>query len=344
MPRHRVSDLIRRGDRLRSRGEALRAEPRLRRAVLVADSQRDGTNGHRDLPAALNALGVLCKDLARYDEGRALYERALAVLECSPASYEHDVATLYHNLGGIEYARGDFKAAETLARRGLALRKRLGNDDDALARDLVALAAILDGQRRYDEAETMYLEALSILERAPELNRDEIAVALNNLGAQYFMRGKTTSALHLLSRAERIKRESLGAGHSDLAVTLNNLAKVRQQRGDFSAADRLYREAVAILEGALGADHPRTAACRHNLSVLEKSLMPGPNEERSAREILRIDLTLEQKRVVKAATSRDAEAIELSVDELESRIAPFTPTIRLAGNHNETLLLTNDIG
>jgi hypothetical protein len=49
---------------------------------------------------------------------------------------------------------------------------------------------------------------------------------------------------------------------------------------------------------------------------------------------IRLDLTVEQKQIVKAATNRDAEALELSVQELEQRIAP-----RITTNHNETLLV-----
>ena len=49
--------------------------------------------------------------------------------------------------------------------------------------------------------------------------------------------------------------------------------------------------------------------------------MSNPNE----KEIVRIDLTDEQKEQVKAATEKNAEAIELTVQELESRIAPIAP-------------------
>jgi hypothetical protein len=52
------------------------------------------------------------------------------------------------------------------------------------------------------------------------------------------------------------------------------------------------------------------------------------------KEIVRINLTLEQKQTVKAATNRDADAIELTAQELEQKIAPS-----LIGNHNETLLI-----
>ena len=66
--------------------------------------------------------------------------------------------------------------------------------------------------------------------------------------------------------------------------------------------------------------------------------MSTHRETESERGIVRIELTANQKRVVKAATDRDAEAIELTVSELEQRITPM-----LAANHNETLLLA-DLG
>ena len=39
-------------------------------------------------------------------------------------------------------------------------------------------------------------------------------------------------------------------------------------------------------------------------------------------EIVRIDLTEKQKEQIKDATAKSAEAIELTVQELEARIAP----------------------
>ena len=43
---------------------------------------------------------------------------------------------------------------------------------------------------------------------------------------------------------------------------------------------------------------------------------------KSNKEIVRIELTPEQKQLVKKQTGKDAEAVELSVSELEERIAP----------------------
>jgi hypothetical protein len=41
------------------------------------------------------------------------------------------------------------------------------------------------------------------------------------------------------------------------------------------------------------------------------------------KEIVRIDLTEEQKEQVKAATDKSVDSIELTVQELEARIAPI---------------------
>ena len=44
---------------------------------------------------------------------------------------------------------------------------------------------------------------------------------------------------------------------------------------------------------------------------------------KNENEIVRIELTPEQKELVKKQTGKDADAVELSVQELEERIAPF---------------------
>ena len=42
------------------------------------------------------------------------------------------------------------------------------------------------------------------------------------------------------------------------------------------------------------------------------------------KETVRLELTPEQKQLIKKQTGKDAEAVELSVSELEERIAPIT--------------------
>ena len=58
--------------------------------------------------------------------------------------------------------------------------------------------------------------------------------------------------------------------------------------------------------------------------------------------VVRLELTDAQQMQVKRATGRDSVAIELTVEELEERIAPTGTSSdpgRLASNHNEPLLV-----
>jgi hypothetical protein len=48
----------------------------------------------------------------------------------------------------------------------------------------------------------------------------------------------------------------------------------------------------------------------------------------SSKGQFRIELTPEQKTQIRNATGKDAEAVELSVEELEERIAPRTRGIK----------------
>ncbi len=48
----------------------------------------------------------------------------------------------------------------------------------------------------------------------------------------------------------------------------------------------------------------------------------------SSKDQIRIELTPEQKATIRNATGKDAEAVELSVEELEERIAPMKKTLR----------------
>jgi tetratricopeptide (TPR) repeat protein len=341
-----------RGEALRTRGEYQAALPALRESLEIAE--RDGTLNALEIAASLNALALLDKDLGRFDEARRRYDRALRLVLRSPPSAARTgaLASLYHNLGGIEHARGRLEIAEPLARTGVTLRAADAGPAE-LAADLVALAAIVDERGRSDEAEALYAQALHTL-RATEPPDDlAIAVALGGLGALHARQGRLADAGEALEQSRRLKRRALSSRHPDLVFTLHNHAVVDERLGNASRAMSRLNEALAICS-TLGPDHPRTIACRRLLARLashretrasrprahDASLpRPFPSRRRivmtdtNRESIVRIDLTPEQKRQVQAVTKHDADAIELTVHELEQRIAP-----RLATNHNESLL------
>src|SRR5207245_402477 len=125
-----------------------------------------------------NNLGVLYKYLGRFDEGLALYQQALRSIDEESVA----AAVIYHNVGGILHAQGNFAAAEEPARKAWDISRRLlGEDDPRTVLDAAAYAAVLDGLERYDEIEQIYRRALRTFEKTHGPQHYEVASNLHNL-------------------------------------------------------------------------------------------------------------------------------------------------------------------
>lgn len=255
-----------RGTTHRARGRFLEAEASLKTALDIAGTAFGPSS--LEVAGVLNELGMTYKYAGRFDDGEAVYERARSILEA--VSLDHpDLASIYHNLGGIAHARGDFAAAESPARRAVELRARvLGADHVVTVLDRAAHAAILDALGRTDEAEAILRPAVGRLERALGPDHHELAAAINNLAAILQRRGALDEAAALHERAIAIKERTLGPTSPAVAASLINLGLVRRRQGRLDEAERCYRRAITLLEAAVDEGHPHLAAARENLAVV----------------------------------------------------------------------------
>jgi tetratricopeptide (TPR) repeat protein len=216
-----------------------------------------------------NDLGMTFKYVGRFNEAEAAYDRARVILEGLPDVDPEDLAALFHNLGGLAHARGDFETAEPLARHAVEIRSRsLGRRAPATLIDRSAHAAILAGLGRSDEAEASLRELLGDLEVTVGPDHPEVAVALNNLAALLQARGAMAEAETLYRRVIAIKEAAFGDDSPTLAVPLNNLATVLRSQGADAGAAGLYQRATELLEGSVPDDHPHLLAIRRNAGRL----------------------------------------------------------------------------
>src|SRR5512144_1244125 len=109
---------LRLGNLLRVLAEYRQAEPMLARAVAAANRSGDD----RLQAEACNALGILCKDTGRYEEAERHYRRACTLLEAS-GSHAGALASVWHNLAGLAYARGAYAEGERTARVAVEMRE-----------------------------------------------------------------------------------------------------------------------------------------------------------------------------------------------------------------------------
>lgn len=253
---------------LRLQGRYEDAEAAFRHAL--AEAEQNLRADAAPLADLLIGLAITFKYSGRFDEAEQLYRRALRIAASATADEAGStVATIYHNLAGLEHARGNYLAAEPLARRAVELRLQAVNATAVdVAADKAALAAILDELGQSDEAEALLRDALAVYRSVYGETHYEVAVNLNNLAGVLHRRGRLGEAQALYEESLEIKQELLGAEHPELAATLNNIALLAGAQQRYDEAEPLFRRALTLLERAVDPSHPNLAACRANYATL----------------------------------------------------------------------------
>jgi tetratricopeptide (TPR) repeat protein len=207
----RVADaLVRRGNIRRLRGEYDPARTDLDRALRLAQTPLQQAGAH-------NAAGILAKDAGRLAEAHAHYQRAFARMEAEIGVDRPELASLFHNLAGLEHASGDYVAGEPHARRAIALRTAaFGHDSPAVAADLAVLGALLTGQGRLDQAEELFNQTLATWLRAHGPDHYEVAISLESLAWLHAKQGATERSSQEHLEALRIKEAVLGPDHPEV--------------------------------------------------------------------------------------------------------------------------------
>jgi tetratricopeptide (TPR) repeat protein len=197
---------------------------------------------------------------------------------------------LIDRLATYRQARGQFRAAEPLFRRALAIAERsLDADHPDVARHLNNLALLLKETNRLDEAEPLYRQALAISERSLGPDHPDIARQLGNLAQLLHTTDRPDAAEQLMRRALAIAEKSLDPDHADVATCLNNLAGLLQDSNRLTEAEPLFRRALAIDERSYDPDHPRIARDLNNLAALLQATNRLVEAEPLFRRALAID-------------------------------------------------------
>jgi class 3 adenylate cyclase/tetratricopeptide (TPR) repeat protein len=205
----------------------------------------------------------------RYDEARALGERALSTREKALGPDHCDVAKSLNELALIQVEQGRYAHGATLHERALAIReKALGPEHPDVAESLNNLAVVHFHVGRYAEAQPLFERALAIQERELEPEDPDLAWSLTNLAAIYREQGRYDEAQPLFERALAIRERALGPDHPELASTLSNLSKLHREQGRYAESQQVAERALAIRQEALGPDHPDVAFDLSNLARL----------------------------------------------------------------------------
>jgi tetratricopeptide (TPR) repeat protein len=225
-----------------------------------------------DHPNTVESRNSLAKLIRARDRNQLIESKSggtSVIDERDVVSEDLDTATRLNDQAGSLENKGDYKGAERLLRRALAItEKALGPDHFDTAESLNNFALLLKHKGDYERAEPMYRRALAIYEKILGFEHPEIATTLNNLASLLKAKGDNEEAELLYQRALKINENVLGPDHPDTAQSLINLALLFKRKGDYEKAESMYHRALEINKKAFGFEHPETAATLNKLAGL----------------------------------------------------------------------------
>ncbi len=138
---------------------------------------------------------------------------------------------------------------------------------------MAALAALIDGQGRCQQAETLYRRAIAVFERTLGPEHYELSFSLNNTAAIRHARGAYAEAEQLYRQALACStapfRAHLTANHD----AYNNLAVCHMAQGREFEARALLARAGAPCSPRQPSEptHPHLVVCRENYAALRRT-------------------------------------------------------------------------
>jgi len=260
-------------------------------AVLLREGVAYFESTNRVYPPALNALAYFSINTAQWAEAEAWVKRALAVL---PENEWAERAQSYRNLGIIAQRKGNLEQALDYFQESLRLWQ-LEENPRFVAFGLVNLATAMRPLRRYKEAESHYLQAITLFEAVGDpLHR---ALAQNNLGNVYLKWEQWDAAIEQYHAAEQILAQSLY--RVPLALLYNNWGMAYAGAGQWKRAVRAYQQSIA-----LHIIHGNLQMCANDRDNLGLALM----------ELERYDEAI--------------ETFHAALEDLQSKDIPATVTLR----------------
>lgn len=219
-------------------------------SLLVSAVARVRENPPADSFAAtiINNLGALYWDEGRLDDAERLYTEALRISEGDPEPNPKRIATAYQNLGVL--ARDQAKIEESARHLTHALelaRRAFTPEEPAFINFLVDLGTTLGALDRWDEAFTLWNEALELLDDPANPRAVLRAKLHHDLGEAHLERGELRLARADLETALRLRRRVLGPAHADVGVTLSALARLLAAAGRVQEATRAADASIEIL-------------------------------------------------------------------------------------------------
>lgn len=137
---------------------------------------------------------------------------------------------------------------------------------------------------RYDQAESLFRDALTLMRKTLPPGHPDLAIVLNNLAGVYGSQGRDAEAEPLLLEAQRGLSEEDGIQYANIT---QSLGECYQRLEQYDKAETLMRQALAVRERLQGKSHPDLLGLKRSLGGLWMEMGRYGEAEPLLEEVLR---------------------------------------------------------
>lgn len=233
----------------------------------------------------LNDLGTYYFNKKQYNESQEAYMVASSIAQ-EPASagdpyFTYLLANIQNNLANLYFSLERYSQSEELYKQVLKTRRKQAKirDNDLffeteLAVTLEDYAGLCSKTRRFQDSESLYLEAIEIYERIENKNErgDHLANAYSYLSMLYRDLGRLSESIPYQLKALEIHRSLAKTNPTvylpEVAETLRILAGLYIKNEQFEEAENCYMEVLDILKAIKDYAHVHDERLSYTLNGL----------------------------------------------------------------------------
>ncbi|HEY9685014.1 MAG TPA: CHAT domain-containing protein [Drouetiella sp.] len=214
---------------------------------------------------------------------------ALLTAQTSVLADEVTWKQLYEQ-GSKSYIKSNYPEAEGILRKALKL---CAPQEVNYAKTEIFLADALEGQKRYSEAATLYINALAILRKKTGDQSAETSDALWNIATFYFNRKRYADAEPFYEEILSTTEKRFGLNNAKTADAMADLADLYVKERRLTEAEALAKRVLDIRTKLFGRDDSSIAASLSQIS----SILAEQGKDAEAEVQLKRSLEIYQKTV-----------------------------------------------
>ncbi len=231
----------------------------------LVDATRARGLAEQRLQRAEKAERLSAERLVESEAARTESERQAAITSAVNAFFNEDLLRQLDPAVG----RHDITLREAIDAARDRLADRFADEPLVRASILYTLGDAYVTLARYDEAETLLIEALELRRAALSPVHDDVMAAESALVLVYSDRGETDRAIEMNEQMLAARLEAFGPESPESLAMMNNLAMLHMDQGDLERALPLSERVCTTMQ-RVAPDNPETLATMINLALLYK--------------------------------------------------------------------------